>query len=215
MNDQKVAEIITLTDGFKHGLLPFRYLGVPVSSCKLKASDCDQLVDKMTARIKLWSSKHLSFAGRAQLINSGLMSICVYWSQMFLFSKAVLKRINAICRAFLWFGTFDCEKPGFVAWDQLCQPKTHGGLGFRNLLLWNQAAVGKQAWAIAQKQDNLWVKWIHAVYVKDLSWDQFTAPTAASWVVKFVCKVKNSFSEHIGYQWLHSAKYSIKGHTLS
>ncbi|XP_021851006.1 uncharacterized protein [Spinacia oleracea] len=44
-----------------------------------------------------------------------------------------------------------------------------------------------------------------------ISWDQFTIPTAASWVVKFVCKVKNYFSDQIGYQWLQSAKYSIKG----
>lgn len=49
---------------------------------------------------------------------------------------------------------------GGVAWDTLCQPKTHGGLGFRNLMLWNQADVGKQAWAIANKQDIHWVRYL-------------------------------------------------------
>ena len=123
----------------------------------MKAKDCDCLIDKMTSKIKIWSSRNLSFAGRAQLVNSVLMSICVYWSQMFLLPSAILKKINAVCRSFLWFGTYDDSRPGAVAWDNLCQPKAQGGLGFRNILIWNQAAVGKQVWAIAQKQDNLWV----------------------------------------------------------
>lgn len=60
---------------FKHEKLPFRYLGVPISSKRLKASDCDALVEKMTNRIRWWSTRNISFAGRAQLINSVLLSI--------------------------------------------------------------------------------------------------------------------------------------------
>ncbi|XP_056694084.1 asparagine synthetase [glutamine-hydrolyzing] 2 isoform X2 [Spinacia oleracea] len=36
-------------------------------------------------------------------------------------------------------------RPGSVGWDQLCSHKDQGGLGFRNISLWNQAAVGKLA----------------------------------------------------------------------
>ncbi|XP_021836641.2 uncharacterized protein [Spinacia oleracea] len=85
MNDNAINEIVNLS-GFQVGKLPFKYLGVHVSPWKLKTGDCDCLVDKMTHRIKVWSSRNLSFAGRAQLINSVLMRIYVYWSQLFIFS---------------------------------------------------------------------------------------------------------------------------------
>lgn len=115
--------------GFQFGELPFKYLGVPISAGKLKASDCDALVDKMTLRIKTWSYMNLSFAGRAQLINSILMSISVYWAHIFIFPKPVLKKITSVCRSFLWHGSYEDPRPEAVAWDRLCWPKTHGGLG--------------------------------------------------------------------------------------
>ncbi|XP_021848076.2 uncharacterized protein [Spinacia oleracea] len=203
-------EAIAGNTGFQFGTLPFRYLGVPISACKLKQADCEGLVEKMVARIKVWSSRNISFAGRTQLVNSVLMSICVYWAQIFIFPKAVLKKINAICRSYLWHGNFDDCRPGAVAWDQLCWPKKQGGLGFKNLLLWNQAVVGKLAWAIAHKKDNLWVKWIHSLYIKDKPWVQFTPSASASWVVKCICQVKDFFSQGVSPQWLTSTKYSIK-----
>lgn len=45
--------------------------------------------------------------------------------------------------------------------------KAGGGLGVRNLLLWYEAAVGKHVWDIEQKADNLGVKWVHTVYIKN------------------------------------------------
>ncbi|XP_056698292.1 uncharacterized protein [Spinacia oleracea] len=188
---QADKETISHLSGFKFGTLPFKYLGVPISTGKLKSCECEALVEKMTLRIKIWSSRHISFAGRIQLINSVLMSICVYWAQMFIFPKAVLKKINVICRSYLWHGSYDDGRPGAVAWDKLCWPKSHGGLGFRNLLLWNQAAMGKLAWAVAKKQDNLWVRWVHAVYVKRKVWAEFTPSSTTSWVVKYICQVKH------------------------
>ncbi|KAL2900787.1 Botulinum neurotoxin type E, partial [Bienertia sinuspersici] len=33
--------------------------------------------------------------------------------------------------------------------------------------------MGRYVWALATKQDNLWVKWIHAIYLKDSSWTDY------------------------------------------
>ena len=37
--------------GMKEGSLPFRYLGVPISSRRLKFANCKSLVDRILARI--------------------------------------------------------------------------------------------------------------------------------------------------------------------
>lgn len=37
--------------GFKIGMLPIRYLGLPMSAYKIKVADCEALVDKMCTRV--------------------------------------------------------------------------------------------------------------------------------------------------------------------
>ncbi|KAK3229312.1 hypothetical protein Dsin_001193 [Dipteronia sinensis] len=49
------------------GKLPVRYLGVPLISSRLCASDCDTLLEKIIARINSWLSRNLSFAGRKNI----------------------------------------------------------------------------------------------------------------------------------------------------
>lgn len=47
-------------------------------------------------------------------------------------------------------------------------PKKMRGLGVRDCQRWNVAAIGKYIWQIAQKEDLLWIKWVHSVYIRDL-----------------------------------------------
>ena len=63
---------------FSLGEPPFCYLGVPLTSKRLSARDCDQLVDKMTSRIRSWHAEHLSYVARLQLVKSVLMGISTY-----------------------------------------------------------------------------------------------------------------------------------------
>lgn len=106
---------------------------------------------------------------------------------------------------------YDDKRPGNVIWDKLCTDKDHGDLGFRNLAIWNQAAIGKLAWAIEKKKDNMWVKWVHALYIKDKRWQQYSPTLAVSWAVKYICKVKQLCTEKLlSTSWLNGAKYSIK-----
>ena len=47
--------------------------------------------------------------------------------------------------------------------------------------LWNIAALGKYVWAVENKIDNLWVKWMDDVYIEqDICWDHVQKSTS-SW----------------------------------
>jgi len=68
-NSQLQQECLELT-GYNEGCLPMRYLGVPITASKLRKLECHILVDKITGKMKQWSTRNLSFVGRAQLINT-------------------------------------------------------------------------------------------------------------------------------------------------
>ncbi|CAI8586300.1 unnamed protein product [Vicia faba] len=76
--------------------------GMPIKSKKISAQDFQNLVEKMTGKIRSWSTRALSFAGRDILVNFVLMTFHAYWSQITVLRKHVFKDINSICRAYLW-----------------------------------------------------------------------------------------------------------------
>jgi len=55
-----------------------KYLGLFVTSHKLSKIDCSILVDKILAKVKIWSSRNISFACRIVLINSILFGMITY-----------------------------------------------------------------------------------------------------------------------------------------
>ncbi|KAL2931067.1 LINE-1 retrotransposable element ORF2 protein [Bienertia sinuspersici] len=77
--DSNTIQRIKALSGFSLGRLPFTYLGIPMSPKQIHPNDCEKLTDKKCARIKMWSSRNLSYAGRLQLVNSVLMTISSYW----------------------------------------------------------------------------------------------------------------------------------------
>ena len=119
--------------GFQIGSLPARYLGVPLISSKLSSKDCKMLVDKITARLKSWTTKHLSYAGRIQLIISVLSSLQVYWMGLFLLPKQVTYQLDQLLRSFLWSGSDLKLKGAKVSWDMITRLKSEGGLGIKKL----------------------------------------------------------------------------------
>ncbi|KAL2902227.1 hypothetical protein RDABS01_027309 [Bienertia sinuspersici] len=188
---EKDVDLLCKASGFHKGSWPFKYLGAPICNRKISKEDCDLLIQKMTSRIRGWQSRHLSFAGRLQIVNAMLMSICTYWMQIMIIPASVIKEINRICRKFLWEGNIHGSKSGYVSWEKACKPKSKGGLGIRDLTLWNQLAVGKLVWQIQEKEDSLWVKWVHNIYIKGRDWWDYQPSRLASWIWRSVCKVKN------------------------
>ena len=148
------------------GSMPFRYLGVPLSSKRLSAAECEHLAAKITSKVRSWQARNLSYAARLQLVSSVLINITNFWCQIFVLPKKVLKQANVICRAYLWHGKDDSNVPGNMNRVRVCTPKKEDGLGIKNLKVWNLVAVGKLVWHISSMSDSMWVRWVHGVYTK-------------------------------------------------
>lgn len=125
--------------GFSVGTFPIRYLGVPLHCRALRNDDFAGMIRKMTDAIRGWSGRHLSYAGRSELLRTVLYGIQNFWSRVFFIPHSVLECVESICRQFLWGSCGDRHKQCAVAWHDVCAPKEMGGLGFKEVLSWNKA----------------------------------------------------------------------------
>ena len=64
--------------GYKMKELPFKYLGVPLSTKKMSVMQWYPLIEKIMARINSWTARKLSYAGRTQLIQTVLFGVQAY-----------------------------------------------------------------------------------------------------------------------------------------
>lgn len=48
----------------------------------------------MTAKVSVWSSRHLAYQGRRVLINSVLLSMHTYWANVFVLPKKLLMEME-------------------------------------------------------------------------------------------------------------------------
>ncbi|XP_058784807.1 uncharacterized protein LOC131659667 [Vicia villosa] len=176
-------QILEITK-FSEGNLPFKYLGVPMTSRKLAAFQYEPLIEKILGRIRHWTARLLSSAGRLQLIKSVLFAITAYWMHVFPIPKKVLHRIEAICRTFLWSGTDNINRKSPIAWDTICYSKAAGGMNTTSLVEWNVATISKLLWNIQAKEDKMWIKWMNAYYIKGQSVYNWQVKPSCSWMLK-------------------------------
>lgn len=188
--------------GFETPSLPVTYLGVPLISTRLKAVDCQPLIERITTRIRLWTSATLSYAGRLQLIKSVLFAMQVYWSSKFIIPEATVNRIESILKGFLWKGPTMERGSAKVAWHDICRPLDEGGLGIKSLHCWNRAAIMKLIWELQCQTKSKWAEWVRCHLLKGKSLWQLRIPSNPSWTWRKILQLRehcrNLFMVKIG-----------------
>ncbi|KAL0442249.1 UNVERIFIED_CONTAM: hypothetical protein Sradi_0163800 [Sesamum radiatum] len=138
------------------------------------------------------------FSKAAAQIQNQIQNILGF-PQVFILPKGVIKIIEAKLRNFLWKG--GTGSGGYkVAWEQVCKPTSHGGLGIRNIQAMNNALMGKHLWQVlTKKQDSIWVSWIMKYKLKHGTlWA--ANDKDGSWTWKKLLKLRNHLIKGIQYQ---------------
>ncbi|XP_013613644.1 PREDICTED: uncharacterized protein LOC106319794 [Brassica oleracea var. oleracea] len=183
LTESETSTIVS-SSGIPLGSLPVRYLGLPLNSKKLSLANSEPLLQQIRTKISAWTTKYLSFAGRQVPISTVIAGITNFWCGAFELPKECISAIDKMCNAFLWKGTLEGKYVARVAWEKVTQPKQSGGLGLRNLGLWNQTCTIKLLWLLLFKTESIWVAWIHQNVIKDDSIWQMKPKQQHTWIFK-------------------------------
>ncbi|GJU55244.1 hypothetical protein Tco_1228958 [Tanacetum coccineum] len=120
---------------FAEGEIPVKYLGVPLIFSCLLNKDCKILVERVKNRVGDWKNKLLSFAGQLQLCKSVISSMHVYWASVLMIPIGIIQDIQQFMRGFLWCNGDLKRGKAKVTWEDICLPKSEGGLDLCGRLL--------------------------------------------------------------------------------
>ena len=143
---------------------PSTYLGLPLGAKFKEKAIWDPIIGRFEKRLSGWKARYLSKGGRLTLIKSVLSSLPTYFLSLYPVPSSVACKLEAIQRNFLW-GSFGSDfKYHLVRWNIVKQPVDKGGLGVRDIRIFNEALLGKWLWRFLNEKGNLWRKVVASKY---------------------------------------------------
>ena len=145
------------------GVLPFTYLGLPLSLKRPTAIDFTPLVNKCEKRLAA-TSAWLNQAGRLEITNSVITTMPSFCMSTFLLQQNVIDKIDKLRKLCLWRGSdINARQKPRAAWKIACKEKGQGGLGILNIKSQNEALLIKHLHKFFNKEN---VPWVHLVWEK-------------------------------------------------
>ncbi|KAK9079762.1 hypothetical protein SSX86_001435 [Deinandra increscens subsp. villosa] len=150
--------------GCVHGEFPFSYLGLKVGANMNRKINWQSVVDVFERRLSRWKAKNLTLGGRLVLIKSVLESLPSYFFSLYKAPKGIIDTLEKIRFNFLWGGSHDTKKIHWIKRDDVCLPKSEGGLGLSRLVDVNRSLLCKWIWRLKTEGGRLWNKVICGIH---------------------------------------------------
>lgn len=120
--------------------------------------------ERLWKRIQGWKEKLLSKAGKETLIKAVAQAILAYAMSCFDLTKHLCDEMSKMICRYWWVQQDKENKIHWVSWDEICRRKKEGGLGFRDLHLFNLAMLARQGCKILKNPESLCARLLSAKY---------------------------------------------------
>jgi hypothetical protein len=111
-----------------------------------------------------WCEKYMSSGAKEILIKAILQSISTYAMGVFKFPLGLIDDLQHIIRNFWWSDEENRRRMHWLSWDKMTRPKSQGGMGFRDLRIFNQTLLARQAWRLIKFPDSLCAQLLRSRY---------------------------------------------------
>ena len=144
-----------------------KYLGLPTSVGRTTNEVFEYLPTRVKGLIGSWSGREASYAGREILLKSVAQAVPIFSMSCFLSPLDTCKKMRQAIANYWWGSTADNRHMHWLCWERLTRPKCQGGMGFRDLKLFNLAMLGKQGWRLMTRPDSLCARVLKGRYYHD------------------------------------------------
>ena len=138
-------------------------------------------------------------AGREILIKAVVQAIPTYTMHCFKLPIGLCNELEGLIRRFWWVQRGDQRKIHWVRWKELCKCKSEGGMGFKNLALFNDALLANQAWRLLQNKNSLLYRVFKPNFFPNCSFMEASDSQASSFAWRSILKGREVLKE--GMRW--------------
>ena len=142
------------------------------------------------------------------MIKAVAQALPTYTMSCFKLLGTLCHDIEALIRKFFWAQRGDSRKIHRIKWQELCKPKSQGGMGFKDLSLFNDALLAKQTLRLLHDEHSLFYRMFKPKFFLDCSIMQAKAPSNASYAWRSIIRGREVIRK--GAQWRIGDGHSVR-----
>jgi len=158
------------------------------------------ILARVNAKLAGWKENLISKGGKEILLKIVAQALPQYAMYLFKLPISICKAIEQRMATFWWQNSRTKSGIHWKSWNVLKDSKHNGGMGFRDLLTFNKALLGKQAWRLSQHSPSLWTSLFKGLYYHSTDFWHAHKGQRPSWGWQSILLGRESIKDHMRWQ---------------